>query len=145
MTTNRMQKQMKPKRASALLAVILLVGALSSGYEARATPHKQIGVRGVIQTVDYSNSSFTVLNKKQVTETFIWNSRTWFRQKTPKPNASWIARLFSFSQKASAESLRPGRTALIYYRREYGHSVAREIVVLLPVSAPSMPARQKQT
>lgn len=127
-----------------LLGVFLLVAALSSGYEAHATPTKQIGVRGVIQTVDYTNRSFTVLNKKQVTETFIWNSRTWFRQKTPKPDASWFARLFSFSQKASVESLQPDRTALIYYRKEYGQSVAREIVVLLPATNPSPPARLKK-
>lgn len=125
-----------------LLGVFILAGLLSGGYEARATPHKQIGVRGVIQTVDFTNRSITVIDQRNVAETFIWDSRTWFRQKTPKPNASWFVRLFSFSQKASVESLRPGRTAVIYYRREYGRSVAREIVVLLSTPDPSPPARQ---
>ncbi len=119
--------------------MFLLLSVLSTGYEANAA-HSWSAERGVIQTVDYTNSSVTILEKKKVAETFIWNSGTWFRQKTPKPGASWISRLFSLGEKTTTDSLRPGRTVWIYYRREYGRSVAHEIVVMLPAPQ-SIPCR----
>lgn len=125
---------MKLQRTSKLFGLLLLIGALSGACEARGTPQHQFGERGVVQTVDFNNNSLTVLNRKNVTQTFAWNSGTWFRQKTPKPCASWLARLFYLGEKTNAAALQPGRTVLIYGHREYGRSVAREIVVLLPVS-----------
>ena len=133
-TANR--KPMKSAYAHKLLRTFLLIGMLSDSFAAHAA-HSRIGERGVIQTIDYTNNVFTILGKGKGTESFIWNSGTWFRQKSPKPGASWISRLFSFGEKTTANSLQPGRTVWIYYRREYGRSVAREIVVLRPIPNPS--------
>lgn len=119
-----------------------MVGALSNGYEARATPQHHIGVRGAIQTVDFTNRSLTVLDKKNVAQVFVWDSTTWFRQKTPRPCVSWLSRFFYLGAKTNAESLQPGRDAEIYWRKEYGRPVAREIVVSLPTPACSCPARR---
>lgn len=132
---------MKLPRAYSSVRTFLLMGMLSSGFAAYGA-HSPIAEHGVIQTVDYTNRSVTILDKQKVAETFIWNSGTWFRQKTPKPGASWISRLFSFGEETTTDSLRPGRTVWIYYRREYGHSVAREIMVLLPAPNPSTPAHR---
>ena len=127
---------------SKLFGAFLAVGALSGNYEAHATPYRYIGERGVIQAVDYTNSSVTILDKKKVAETFVWNSNTWFREKAPKPCASWISRFFSFGETTNAASLQPGRTVTIYYRRAYGHFLVREIVVSLPSPGCSCPARR---
>ena len=119
---------------SRLLGAFLIVGALLSHNQAQATPYRWIEARGVIQAVDYTNSSFTILDKKDRAETFNWNSGTWFRQKTPKPCASWFSRLFLFGKTANTESLQPGRSVWVYYRKVDGHFIVREIAVLLPVS-----------
>ncbi len=133
---------MKLQRASKLFGIFLLIGALSGICEAHGTPQHQLGVHGVIQTIDFTNRSLTVLDKKNVAQTFVWDSTTWFRQKTPRPCASWLSRFFYLGERTNAESLQPGRTAEIYWRKEYGRPVAREIVVLLPTPACSCLARR---
>lgn len=125
---------MKIQRTSKMFGLLLLIGVLSGVCEARGTPQHQFGERGVIQTVDFTNSLLTVSNKQNVAQMFAWDSRTWFRQKTPKPCASWLSRLFYLGEKTNAAALQPGRTVLVYGHREYGRSVMREIVVLLPAS-----------
>lgn len=125
-----------------LFGAILAIAMLSIQYAAQATPQHHIGVRGVIQSVDDTNRSLTVLDQRKGAETFVWNSNTWFRQKTPKPCARWFFRLFSYGAKTNAESLQPGRTIMIYWRSEHGRPVARETVVWLPTPACSCPARR---
>ena len=134
---------MKFHRLTKLFGTLLLIIAPTVSYEAHATPQHHLGVRGVIQTIDYTNRSLTVLDQKNVEKTFVWNSRTWFRQKSPKPCASWFSRLFSFGKKTTVAALQPGRTVVVYWRRESGRAVAREIVVFLPSPARACPDIKK--
>lgn len=127
-------KQAKLLHTTKLLGLLLLIGTLSCGYKAYAA-HSRIAERGVIQTVDYTSKSLTIRGREKGMETFFWNSATWFRQKSPKPGASWFSRTFSPGVKATADSLQARRTVWIYYRREFGRSVAREIVVVLPAAS----------
>lgn len=129
---------MKCHRTFKLIGSFLLMGILLGGYQASAA-HSQRALHGVIQTVNYAADSFTIVSDKgKTTNAFIWNAGTSFRQKSPQPGVSWISRLFSLGEKTTADSLKPGRSVQIYYRREYGRSVAHWVTVLLP--APNRPA-----
>ncbi len=100
---------MKLKRTYRLVRSLLLIGLLASGSEAYAA-HSQRTEYGVVQTVDYTTKSFTIIPDKRTNAiTFIWNGGTGFRQKSPKPGANWISRLFSLGEKNTADSLQPGR------------------------------------
>jgi hypothetical protein len=130
---------MKLQRAYRLVRALLLIGMLSSGFAAYAA-HSQRAQRGVVQTVDYATKSFTIIPGKGTnTMTFIWNSGTSFRQKTPKPGANWISRLFSLGEKTTANSLQPSRSVWVYYRKEYGRPVTHWVTVLMPAPNSSMP------
>ncbi len=130
---------MKLKRTYRLVRSLLLIGLLASGSEAYAA-HSQRTEYGVVQTVDYTTKSFTIIPDKRTNAiTFIWNGGTGFRQKSPKPGANWISRLFSLGEKNTADSLQPGRKVRVYYRKEYGRLVTHWVTVLMPALNSSMP------
>lgn len=130
----------KSQRVSNLLGAFLLAGALANGFQASAE-HIQLFAQGVVQTVNFSAKSFTlVLDKENTTNTFFWDSNTWFREKSPQPNEGWFSRWFSSGTKTNAAALRPSLRARMYYHEDYGRFNTREIVVLRPVPNPSTPA-----
>lgn len=130
---------MKLQHTFRRVRTFLLIGLLSGGFAAHAA-HSQRAQHGVVQTVDYTAKSFAIiLGKGTNTMTFIWNDGTSFRQKSSKPGASWISRLFSLGEKTTAGSLQPGRSVWVYYRKEYGRLVTHWVTVSMPAPNPSTP------
>lgn len=130
-----------------LLRTFLLIGVLSSGFgtfgrgSAAYAAHSQRAERGVVQAVDFTSKSFTIIPDKGTNVmTFNWNDGTSFRQKSPKPGANWISRLFSLGEKTTADSLQPGRKVSVYYRKEYGRFVTHWVTVLMPAPNSSTPS-----
>lgn len=122
---------MKPRFTHKLFGALLLVGLLSSTSASYARPPRQHAERGIIQTVDHAANSFTIISgKDNANRTFIWNSGTRFRQKSPQPDASWISRLFSLGEKTTVEALQPGHSVRFYYRKEFGRPVVHGVTVL---------------
>ena len=122
---------MKPRFAHKLFGGLVLLGLLSSTPAIYARPPRQHAEHGTIETVDHSANSFTLSSEKGTTKkTFIWKSGTSFRQKSSRPHASWITRLFSLGEKTTAESLQPGRSVRFYYRKEVGRYVVRGVTIL---------------
>lgn len=122
---------MKPRLAHKLFGALMLVGLLASTSVSYARPPLQRAERGVIETVDLTANSFTIISEKDAAKrTFIWKNNTSFRQRSPQLNASWISRLFSLGEKINDESLQPGRTVRFYYRKESGRFVVRGVTVL---------------
>jgi hypothetical protein len=125
---------MKSRLTHSLFGMLLLVGLLSVTSNSFARPPRQHAERGTIETVDHSANSFTLSSEKDTTKkTFIWKSGTSFRQKSPRPDASWITRLFSRGDKTTAESLQAGRSVRFYYRKEAGRYVVRDVTILAKV------------
>jgi hypothetical protein len=123
---------MKPRFAHKLFGALLLLGLLSSTSAIYARPPRQHAEHGTIETVDHTANSFTIISGKDTArKTFIWKSGTSFRQKSPRPDASWITRLFSLGEKTTAESLQPGRSVRFYYRKEVGRYVVRGVTILI--------------
>ncbi len=123
---------MKPRLTCSMFGVLVLVGLLSSAANSFARPPRQHAECGTIETIDHAANSFTIISKKDASKrTFVWNSGTSFRLKSPQPDANWLSRLFSFGEKTTVESLQPGRTVRFYYRRESGRLVARGVTVLI--------------
>jgi hypothetical protein len=122
---------MKPRFTHKLLGALLLLGLLAGTSASYARPPRQHAERGTIETVDHAANSFTIISGKDTArKTFIWNNGTSFRQKSPRPDASWITRLFSLGEKTTAKSLQPGRTVRFYYRKEVGRYVVRGVTIL---------------
>lgn len=131
---------MKLQRTYRLVRAFLLIGVLSSGFETYAAAHSQHVKSGVVRTVDYNAKSFTIIPDKATNAwTLFWNKNTSFRQKSPKPGANWISRLFSLGDKTTSDSLQPGRRVSVYYRKEYGRDVSRWVTILMPAPTPSLP------
>jgi hypothetical protein len=122
---------MKPRLANRLFGLFLLTGLLFSTLTSSARPPRQHMERGVIQTVDQTARSFTIIaGKNSTAKTFIWNDGTRFRQESSQPDASWISRLFSPGEKTTSETMQSGRKVRFYYRKESGRLVARGVTVL---------------
>lgn len=121
---------MRPCLAHKMFGALLLVGLLSSMSASYARPPRQHAERGIIQTADHPANSFTIISGKDTAKrTFIWSNGTSFRQKSPRPDASWISRLFSLGEKTTAESVQPGRSVRFYYRKGLGRYAVRNVTI----------------
>ena len=122
---------MKPTFRHNFVGVFLLVGLLSSVSVSYARPPTQHAGSGVIETVDRAANSFTIISGKDAAKrTFVWNSGTSFRQKSPQSDTGWISRWFSLGEKTTTESVQPGRSVRFYYRKEFGRNVVRSVTIL---------------
>jgi hypothetical protein len=101
---------MRTKLTKMLLGTALLFTSAISSW---ALPPKQHAVRGVIESIDQSAHTLTVApangNKSLV---FVWKDSTRFRQ-------GW--------SRLCSGALQKGATVKIYYRREIGQLVPREV------------------
>ena len=104
---------MKPRHAHKWFGALLLIGTLTSGFESHALPPRQHAARGVIESVDQVKRTFVLLQpKSEQSRVFVWNDSTRFRR-------GW--------HKASPDMLRPGDEVKLWYRREIGRLVVREV------------------
>lgn len=103
---------MKPRRLN-LIRSLVLFGVLLAALKTQARPPIQHAAQGVIQSVDLTNHTLALSEPKVATSRiFIWKDSTRFRLD---------------GQKASPDSFRAGRTIKVYYRRESGKLVLREV------------------
>lgn len=134
---------MKLRLAHELFGALLVMTFLSSATAVYARPPLQHAQRGSIGTVDHAAHSFTLISTNDAArKIFVWNSGTSFWQKSPRPSANWISRVFSRGEKTTADSLLPGRSVRFYYRKEYGRLVVRGVTIILPAPNASTPEGQ---
>jgi hypothetical protein len=81
--------------------------------ESRALPPRQRAVSGVIASIDYDAHTITLApSKDDKPMVFAWKDRTRFSQ-------GW--------SRICLGTLEPGQPVKVYYRREVGHPVPREV------------------
>ncbi len=103
---------MKTKLTMTLLGAALLFASASSGW---ALPPRQHAFRGVIESIDQSAHTFTVApaDGKQ-SLVFVWKDSTRFKQS---------------GSRVGSGALQIGEPVKIYYRREIGQLVPREVTL----------------
>jgi hypothetical protein len=101
---------MKTKLTKILLGAALLFASANSGS---ALPPRQHAVRGIIESIDQSAHTFTVApaNGKQ-SLVFVWKDSTRFKQG---------------GSRLCGGALEQGQPISLYYRREVGQLVPREV------------------
>jgi hypothetical protein len=103
---------MKSKLTQVLLVAAMVFGSVSSRW---ALPPRQHAVRGVIESMDPSTHTLTVApangSKALV---FVWKDSTRFKQ-------GW--------SRFCSGALKKGAPVTVYYRREIGQLVRREVNV----------------
>ena len=103
---------MKPRRLN-LIRSLVLFGVLLAALKTQARPPIQHAAQGVIQSVDLTNHTLALSEPKVATSRiFIWKDST---------------RFLVGGQKTSPNSLRAGQPIKVYYRRESGKLVLREV------------------
>jgi hypothetical protein len=104
---------MKPRHAQKWFGALLLVGVLTASFESHALPPRQHAARGVIESIDHAKRIVVLIQPKtEQNRVFVWNETTRFRR-------GW--------HKASPDMLRPGDEVKLWYRREVGRFVVREV------------------
>ncbi|MBI3427910.1 MAG: hypothetical protein HY011_33725 [Acidobacteria bacterium] len=92
---------------------LILFGVTLAAFETQARPPVQHPAQGVVQSIDLTNHTLVLTEPKAATSRiFIWKDSTRFR-------VGW--------QKASPDSLHAGQPIKVYYRRESGRLVLREV------------------
>lgn len=96
-----------------LTRFLILLGVTLTAFETQARPPVQHPAQGVIQSIDLANHTLALTEPKAATSrSFIWKDSTRFRVS---------------GQKASPDSLHAGQPIKVYYRRESGRLVLREV------------------
>ncbi len=99
--------------ALTLIRFLILLGLTLAAFETQARPPVQHPAQGVVQSIDPTNHTLVLTEPKAATSrTFIWKDSTRFRVG---------------GQKASPDSLHAGQPIKVYYRRESGKLVLREV------------------
>ena len=99
------------------LNIILLGGVLllASATGSRALPPRQHPVSGVIASIDYDAHTITLApSKGDKPLVLVWKDHTRFSQ-------GW--------SRICPGALEPGQSAIVYYRREVGQLVPREVTL----------------
>lgn len=97
----------------ALTRFLILLGVTLATFETQARPPVQHPAQGVIQSIDVTNRTLVLTEPKAATNRiFIWKNSTRFRVG---------------GQKVSPDSLHAGQPIKLYYRRESGRLVLREV------------------
>ena len=96
------------------LNMLILGGALllASAIESRALPPRQHAVSGVIKAIDYDGHTITLAPPKGDNLVFVWKDSTRFSQ-------GW--------SRICLGALEPGQSVKVYYRREIGQLVPRDV------------------
>lgn len=95
------------------LRLLVVVGMMLMTYESQARPPMQHPAQGVVQSIDLTNHTLVLIEPKSATNrSFIWKDSTRFRVG---------------GQKTSPDSLHAGQPIKVYYRRESGRLVLREV------------------
>ena len=105
------------------LNVLLLGGALllASAIESRALPPRQHAASGVIASIDYDTHTITLApSKGDKPLVFVWKNHTRFSQ-------GW--------SRICLCALEAGQNVKVYYRREVGQLVPREVNLRKETSA----------
>ena len=100
-------------RALNLFTGLIFLGVMFASFESQARPPLQHPARGAIQSIDPTNHTLVLAEPKSTTNrVFVWKNSTRFR-------VGW--------HKASPDALRVGQSVKVYYRRESGRLVLREV------------------
>jgi len=93
--------------------VLILLGMILVAFEASARPPVQHAAQGVVQSINLTSRTVVLAEPKATNNRiFIWKDSTRFRVG---------------GQKASPDSLHAGQPVKVYYRRESGRLVLREV------------------
>ena len=100
---------MKPNFIPMTVAAGLLLAATSNLW---ALPPRQHAVSGVIKAIDYDGHTITLAPSKGDNLVFVWKDSTRFSQ-------GW--------SRICLGALEPGQSVKVYYRREIGQLVPRDV------------------